>query len=630
MGPHTRYLLSICCLLGPSWTFAIDSVEATSIEVARDFWSYQPLSNIHPPQVVNHEWVRTPIDRFILAHLEQQGITCGELTDPATLIRRAYFDLLGLPPPSEVLPTFSGQAAHHLDLSYRHLVDRLLASNHYGERWARHWLDVTRFAESDGFEQDKDRPGAYHYRDFLIKAFNENMAYNQFVRWQIAGDQLAPEELMACTATGFLVAGSENVVQTKKEFERDRYDKLDDMASTVGTAMLGLTIGCARCHDHKYDPISQQDYYSLVSTFKKTVGKSLALSDGENPPQTYHAIDLGTSELIVSLENENFTLEPKVYFLHRGMADEKGDVVSQGFPQILMRGQKESYWGTDSGDIPSRVALANWITDIPHGAGPLLSRVMVNRVWHHHFGRGLVETPTDFGNRGGRPSHPQLLDWLASYFVRSGWRVKSLHRLIMTSSVYMQRYRTDTIATQKDPDNRLLWRRSLRRLESEAIRDTMISVSGVLDPMMYGPGSLDESSPRRSIYLTIKRSKLLSVMQLFDAPDALQCVGCRQTTTVAPQALMLMNHKRVHRYANSLAARIARECKHHWDDYVGRGFEIALSRKPSDDEQIKMETFINRRLKSYLLADTDTNARKRALADFCHLLICLNEFIYVE
>ena len=637
----TRYLLFLTMLflsVTPKILQGASELrDDSSIEAGRKFWSFQPLSNAQPPQVVNREWIGAPLDRFILARLEECGLVAGRMADSRTLIRRAYFDLLGLPPPLKEVRSFVMQSRRDPHVAFHNLVDRLLASQHYGERWARHWLDVARFAESDGFEKDRDRPDAYHYRDFVIKVLNRDLPYDQFVSWQIAGDQLAPEDPLARSATGFLVAGVENIVQTQKEFERDRYDKLDDMVSTLGKAMLGLTIGCARCHDHKYDPLAQLDYYRLVSAFAKTVSRSVPLSDAKDSPTAYLAVDLGgrwsdpgKEPVIVSLENEKFVLEPKVYFLHRGNVSNKGDLVTQGFPQLLMRGQTESRWFAHEDDISPRVTLTRWITDVDHGAGNLLARVMVNRVWQHHFGRGLVETATDFGSRGGRPSHPALLDWLAREFIRNGWRLKPLHRLIMTSSVYMQSYRPSANAARIDPANRLLWRRPLRRLDSEVIRDSMLTISGTLDPQMYGSGTLDEGSRRRSIYLTVKRSKLIPTLQLFDTPDPLQCVGSRQTTTVAPQALMLLNDERVHKYAQSFANRIAGCSARHGDESIREGFMIALARPPHEHELNKMKSMIERQQELYAQHETEEDAQRRALSDVCHLLMCLNEFVYVE
>ena len=588
-------------------------------------WSFQPLSDFQPPKVRQSEWVRTPIDRFVLARQEDRGVTPSGVADRSRLIRRAYFDLLGLPPTAAEVRAFVGSSAPD---AYPLLIDRLLRSQHYGERWARYWLDVARFAESNGFERDEDRTDAFHYRDFVIKALNADMPYDQFVRWQTAGDMLAPGDRLARTATGFLVAGTENIVQTEKEFERDRYDKLDDMAATVGTAMLGLTIGCARCHDHKYDPIPQREYYRFVSAFGKTVSRSIPLAPGEEPPTAYAAIDVDrwVDKRDVGTRSEKFRIEAKVHFLVRGDVNSKGEVMTPGYPQVLMRGKPESYWNTG----PPRASLARWLTDVDHGAGPLLARVIANRLWQHHFGTGLVDTPSDFGTRGGRPSHPKLLDWLARELIRSGWRLKRIHWLMMTSSVYMQSYRADDANARVDPGNRLLWRRSLQRLQAEGIRDAVLAVSGTLDSEMYGAGRLDATSPRRSIYLTVKRSQLIGMLHLFDSPDALQSTGSRQATTVAPQALFMLNSPWVQAQAECFALRIDAGGEAALDELIHDGFMTALARPPSADERQQMRSFVERQVESFEQAGQVNDSRRLATSAFCQLLMCLNEFIYVE
>jgi hypothetical protein len=616
------------------------------IEKGKQFWSFQPLGNQAPPGIrrLQHtDWVRSPVDRFILARLEEKEIAPPADADPSQLIRRANFDLIGLPPPPDDVGEFERESLSDLGVAFQTLTDRLLESEHYGERWARHWLDIARFAESNGFEMDEDRPHAWRYRDFVIRAINEDMPYDQFVRWQIAGDLIAPDDPNARIATGFLVAGVENVIQTEKDFERDRYDKLDDMTSTVGTALLGLSIGCARCHDHKYDPIPQRDYYRLVSAFGKTVSADVLLGEAEESPKTYAAIDLSgdltklhNKRFIVGTNKENFVLKSNVYFLERGNWKQKQGVASQGFPQVLMRcdesEQKEQRWTKNGAgeEIPSRVALANWITDVEHGGGNLLARVMVNRLWQHHMGEGLVSTPSDFGSRGSRPTHPELLDWLARRLVESGWRLKPIHRLIMNSAVYMQGHGIHVSTPKIDPENRLLWHRPLRRLEAEAIRDAMLAVSGTLDTRMFGASTLDKGQSRRSIYLTVKRSQLIPILQLFDAPDALQGIDRRPRTTVAPQALHLLNNPRVREYAAGFADRIDSDGTREISEVIHRGYFTALSRPPTQQEEEAMMALIEGQSKKYLGAGEADAYRRFAITDFCQTLICTNEFIYVE
>jgi hypothetical protein len=591
------------------------------IEAGRKFWSFQPLAAPQPPQVKYETWVRRPIDRFILAEQEKRGLKPSAIAERSKLVRRAYFDLLGLPPVPADVKAF---VADDSPKAYEQLIDRLLDSQHYGERWGRHWLDLARFGESNGFEMDEDRGAAYHYRDFVIKALNQDMPYDQFVRWQIAGDLLKPDDSMARTATSFLVAGVENIIQSKKEFERDRYDKLDDMVSTLGTGFLGLTVGCARCHDHKYDPIPQRDYYRLAASFGKTISREIQIGG----QRVYAAVDAGGDSL-----PGRFPLRSDVYFLTRGNVAAKQDVVTQSFPQVLMRsGHRADRWQSGSSDktLAPRAAAAHWITDVENGAGHLLARVIVNRLWQHHLGTGLVTTPSDFGMRGQPPTHPQLLDWLAGELIRNGWRIKPIHRLIMTSSVYMQSQAEHADNRRIDPVNRFLWRRSLQRLEAETIRDAMLTVAGKLDPTMFGRGTLDENSTRRSIYFTVKRSKLIAMLQLFDAPDALQSIGNRQATTVPPQSLLLLNNGRVRNWAVALRQRIERAGKKDLDDAIREGYLIALSREPTDEQQARMRSFINGQSADYQSLHSKDEARSLAMDDFCHSLMCMNEFIYIE
>ena len=602
----------------------------------RQFWSFRPLSNYEPPEDPEAQWALTPIDRFILARQQASGVEPSPVADPRILLRRAYFGLTGLPPSPDETEAFLADSSPR---AYERLVDELLRSQHYGERWARYWLDVVRFAESNGFEQDEDRPKAYHYRDFVIRALNQDMPYDQFVRWQIAGDLLAPDSQSARAATGFLVAGVENIVQTEKEFERDRYDKLDDIASTIGTAMLGLTIGCARCHDHKFDPISQRDYYRFLSTFGKTMSAELPLGEKGKSPVAYIAVDVGSEvtvndreEFRFGTKKENFVLKSDVYFLSRGDVKGKQNIATQSFPQVLMRtDRQETRWQEDGSRTRApRVALAHWITDFEQGAGHLLARVIVNRLWQHHMGKGLVATPSDFGAQGERPTHPELLDWLANQLIQADWRLKPIHRLIMTSAVYRQSHRSDAKNERVDPQNRLLWRRQLRRLDAEAVRDAMLTVSGQLDRTMSGPGTLDESSRRRSIYLTVKRNQKIPMLQSFDTPDALQGIGRRPTTTVPPQALLMMNNPHVHAYAQALARRIHTGSDQELEELIHAGFVTALARPADSQELQQMHEFLAQQTVTYKESGYGDASRLHAIKDFCQLLIASNDFIYVE
>jgi hypothetical protein len=859
------------------------TIAAVEIDIAaaKEFWSFGPLKTAEPPAVKDTNWTRTAIDQFIRARQEAAGIALNPTADPRTLIRRAYYDLVGLPPTPEEVEAFVEDSIRNPQSAFRNLVDRLLDSQHFGERWGRHWLDLVRFAESNGYAFDGDRPNAYHYRDFVIRALNDDMPYDQFVRQQIAGDLLASADaattaeakaaVESLAATGFLVAGPFTTQQTQKERERSRYEQLDDMIHTLGTSMLGLTVGCARCHNHKFDPLPQHDYYRFAScfgevgfsntginmdpeTFQKQkaefdkaheplaaalakfeleqlpgqfdawlknrpeeqpapamgvwnhigpfttdsfdkafdeafapekevdlaktydegklkwteqptwqdgtvhntltgenaanylfrtiespVARKVSLSLGSDdgiklwlngkellknkigrgaaPDQEKVELPLtkGRNQLLIKIVNgagpsgfyfkstlsgipadvekllamshdkwddnqrkkvldwyktldeawlklnaaveEHKQSEPKpaltniyaakvrgttynfggdtynVYFLTRGNADNKQKLAEPGFLQVLMNGETASqHWLSASADEttagkPARIALADWLTDTQHGAGQLLARVIVNRLWHHHFGRGIVATPNDFGTRGERPSHPELLDWLAGELIRGGWRLKPIHKLIMTSAVYMQANGVSETGAKFDPENLLWWRRESQRLEAETIRDALLSVSGTLDPAMYGPGTLDQNSRRRSIYFTVKRSNLIPMLQLFDAPDTMQGVGSREESTVAPQALALLNSPIVRGYATKLAERVRPGAETSIDDAITGAYQIVLSRPPSDAERSSMTDFIARQKES---RGTGGNAEALAVRDFCQVLLCMNEFVYVD
>jgi mono/diheme cytochrome c family protein len=657
----------------------------------RRFWSFQPLKRVEPPKVRNDAWCKTTLDRFILAKQEAKGITPNPSVDKRTLLRRAYFDLLGLPPTPEETALFLNDNSPN---AYERLIDRLLDSPHYGERWARHWLDLARFAESHGYEQDYDRPTAYHYRDFVIKALNMDLPYDRFVKWQIAGDEIEPDNPLALMATGFLAAGTHSTQITANQVEKERYDELDDMSRTIGTAMLGLTVGCARCHDHKYDPIPTADYYRLLSTFTTTVRSDMELNldparykpakakwdaghnalvnslrEYEQQPLTFRDSNPAprlrydaqwqrlqktiaahqkkmpqpvTTKALISSEGvpairthtQGGDFLEHTHFLKRGDPNQKGDIASQGFLQVLMRapGQEKHWLKTPPKGWHTsyrRWALADWICDTDYGAGHLLARVIANRLWQHHLGRGIVGTPSDFGYQGERPTHPELLDYLAAELIKNGWRLKPIHKQIMMSAVYMQSAKPDAHKISVDSENKLFWRCPRVRLEAETIRDAMLAVSGALDEKLYGLGTLDPNHKRRSIYFFVKRSQLVPMMVLFDAPDSLQSQEQRASTIIAPQALMLMNNANIRGYAKSFAARIGPKDGSALEDAVRAGYLIALARPPRDDELRESTQFVREQMESYQAANKP-DARQLALADFCQVLMELNEFIYID
>jgi len=1005
------------------------------LEEGKKHWAFQPLSKPDPPGVKDKRWAINPIDQFIRARQEAAGLTPNSRANPRTLIRRAYFDLIGLPPSVDQVEDFVTASAEDPIAAYSHLIDGLLANQQYGERWARHWMDVVRFAESNGYAFDGDRPFAWHYRDFVIRALNSDMPYDKFVRLQIAGDLLTDTTVQTTAqsrtaidriaATGFIVAGPFTTQQTQKERERSRYEQLDDMISTIGTSLLGLTVGCARCHSHKFDPLPQFDYYRMASAFadvgfantginaspeayqaareqydsahkplvdartqheqehlparlaawletRKTtpaatsnvtlkpwlhlgpfpsenlqvgfdtvfaaeesidleasyrdgtvkwtehadwkddtvhnvfaneiavnyifrviespieqqlvlalgsddaikvwlngeeihrnlvsrgvaVGQdsvTASLKEGPNKllikvvngggpsgfafgikPQaatpvtgigpwhhigpfqaanhdlafdtihspeneikldaTYQegklkwieqpewkdgtphndkltgsnvanylyrtvtidrpqvvALSLGSDDgiklwvngrivvnkkvtrnnaaadqekatiqlaagenrLLMKITNAGATSgfyfsavsgetpaeiatitdlpddkrndaqrkklvdwhkgfdlewlalqqavlrhEPanpkpqmtevfaarvqgttyqfgtdtyKVYQLRRGNPDNKEDEATPGFFRVLMRTKAEDDWLTNHEDddkpLAGRIGLTNWLSDVDHGAGNLMARVIVNRIWYHHFGRGIVATPSDFGTRGERPTHPELLDWLADRLVHNGWQLKPIHKLIMTSATYMQASEINESGQQHDPENMLFWRRGSQRLEAEIIRESLLSVSGSLDITMFGKGTLDEKSARRSIYFTIKRGQLVPLLQLFDAPDAMQGIATREQSTVAPQALAMLNSPIIRELATSFAARVRPSESTPLAEVIELAYQTALSRPPSEEETVTMTAFVNRQKE---LRGDNPDAETLAIRDFCHLVLCLNEFVYIE
>jgi len=895
----------------------------------RQFWSFRPLAVGSPPNVDDAAWCRTPIDHFVRAKQEAAKLTPNAIADRRVLIRRAYFGLIGLPPSPEQVDAFENDSDPK---AWSKLIDGLLESPQYGERWARHWMDVARFAESHGYEQDYDRPNAYHYRDFLIKALNADLPYNKFVQWQLAGDELAPNDPLAMMATGFLGAGAFPTQLTEAEFESARYNELDDMVMTTGVSFLGLSIGCARCHDHKFDPIPSRDYYRMAAAFGSAIRSEtqIDLSPEQNRKRQSdfdaelaakkQAVDkYGTTQLptkfrewlakepvavptgpwetlhIVSMEsssgtkleqqadssilatgtppakevitvvaesfrpgvralrvealthdslpqkgpgragNGNFVLSdikvavcdsvgrasspsrqdsnegqdgleahptvaakltaarathqqntdslsvtasfdadptsgwavdaggigkdqaavfdlespvqisgaarwtitlsmnhsnpkhslghfrlsvsdqmqpapevgssgpdakvlhalevlrknidessdewktglawfatrdaetislrqavtdfekqgpglqlakvmvtseglphmshhaddrgfphfyPETHLLKRGDVHQKQEVVTAGFLKVLAPAEVEmSHWQVTPPEGWTRTSfrratLANWMTDPKDGAGGLAARVIVNRLWQHHFGRGIVSTPNDFGVSGERPSHPELLDWLASDLIEHGWTLKRLHKQIMMSNAYMQSGEYDEARATIDRDNVLLWRRTPQRLEAEAIRDSMLAVSGKLDPTPFGPGTLDQNMTRRSVYFFIKRSQLVPMMMLFDWPEHLVSIGQRPVTTIAPQALMFMNSPQGRDYAVAFAKRLPTDSPEHT---VREAWRMAFGRIPSDQE--------SRASVQFLKQQPDAN---QSIVNLCQTILSMNEFVYIE
>ena len=459
-------------MAGAKWgTSEIDPFVATTDRKAGyDWWSLQPVQRPPLPAIKAASWPKNDVDRFVLAKLESKGLKPAVEADRRTLIRRLYFDLIGLPPEPREVEEF---IADRNESAYEKLVDRLLDSPHYGERWARHWLDVVRFGESQGFERNRIRENAWRYRDWVVDSFNRDRPYDEFARMQIAGDLLKPDDLDALIATGYHVCGTwdqvahdEGSAEMKKA---TRWDELEDLVGAFGQTFLGLSIQCARCHDHKFDPISQKEYYQVAALFG-----GINQEEKERRNIKLHA---QASTKFSGVAHVPILRQPPVFeVLDRGDYRKPTGVVVPAALKSLRGLSGDFGLAPDAPEGQRRLALARWLTD---ARNPLLPRVMVNRIWYYHFGRGLVDTPSDFGFNGGRPSHPELLDFLASRFVEEGWRIKEIHRLIVNSATYRQASQVRNEAAQAvDADNQLLWRANRRRLEGEAVRDAALAAAG--------------------------------------------------------------------------------------------------------------------------------------------------------
>ncbi len=641
----------------PDGTDVVDPI----MDRAKSHWAFKRLSKVKiPSEQPGDKWSKGAIDRFVLQRLKGAGLKPSQPADARTLVRRLYFDLIGLPPSPEQTNQFIQAHSKNSESAVQNLVSQLLDSPRYGERWGRHWLDVARYADSDGQEADQDRPHAYTYRDFVIEAFNKDMPYDQFVRWQIAGDEFEPKNDAAIAATGFLTAGpSFKLPDSFLESERlrNRYNELDDVISTLGSGLLGITVACARCHDHKYDAFTAKEYYQLLGVFHSGDRVTAKLPSGKE------------AFFFRDFDNKRRT----TWLFRRSDFYDREIELDIGFPLILSTGiDADKYWdqakeaygklGKTKSTLQRR-ALANWITDTENGGGALLARVIVNRIWHHHFGKGLVRTTSDFGVRGDAPSHPRLLEYLTSEFVESGWKIKSLHKKILTSRVWQQastRNATDKRGSEIDPNNNLLWRRTPQRLEVEVMRDAMLAVSETLNLKAGGPGFKPYISPeanlarnikgkgypknakddattrRRSIYMFHKRLIPYPMFQAFDRPELMTSCARRQNTTVAPQAMVLLNDRFVRSVARDFAKLLAQgqtdksnlknlELK----PSVKRAFEISFARLPSNTELKASIQFIEAQTKARLQRG-ERDYRLEALTDFCQSLFSLNEFIYVD
>jgi hypothetical protein len=747
-------------------------------EEERAFWSFQPVVAPPVPKVKAAGRVRTPVDAFVLERIEREGLNFSPDADKRTLIRRAYFDLLGLPPSPEDVDAFLADESPD---AWSRLLDRLLASDHYGERWARHWLDVAGYADSDGYsEKDRVRESAYKFRDYVIRSFNADKPFDQFLIEQLAGDELvalpyrnlSDADKDRLTATGFLRNGPDGTADTSVDQNVARNEVVADTINIVSSSLLGLTVGCARCHNHRFDPITHVDYHRIRAIFEPAYdwknwrspedrrltlwseserqfaeemdaelaqaaderkeqlkqhrsealdielaklpadvqAKADVIRDGvlnrtskdRTPEQAailkkYLKLDVGVGT-IAQLYRERYRKELKEYddrvasitargpkenfvralfetpgkvpvthLFRRGSHTQPAEEVLPDELSILTRGDQPVV-PANNPELETtgrRLAYARHLTNGKH---PLTGRVLVNRIWMHHFGRGIVGTPSDFGAQGERPTHPELLDWLADHFVKSGWRLKTFHKLLMMSTVYRQSsVRTEALVAD-DPDNRLLGRANLRRLDAETIRDTVLAVSGNLNATLYGPpmpvtadgvGQVVIGTPkndregrvialkgnaafRRSIYVQARRTLKLGMLEAFDAPTMTPNCEQRNSSTVASQSLLFMNNAELLKQSEIFAERVVADVGNEVSAQVRRAWRLALVTEPTAKQIERSVAFLAVQKKftaqriSELTPEETKKVRfakqpeKQALATFCQFLLSNNAFLYVD
>lgn len=611
----------------------------------RDWWSLQPVRRPEIPAVKQAGWVRTPVDTFILEKLEAEGWEPAPEADRRSLIRRVSYDLTGLPPTFEQVEAF---VADRSPDAYERVVDGLLASPQFGERWARHWLDVVRYAETCGYERDQVKPQVWKYRDWVIRAFNDDKPYNRFVLEQLAGDELPEADESSWVATGFLRLGTWN--DEPNDPEEYKYERLEDLVHATSSAFLGMTVKCARCHDHKFDPITQMDYHRMAAGFwSGYIQPGQGVLGGPDPKKLAYDVLAWT----------DVSREPQpLRFLKKGDPHRAGDPVEPGhLSMIPVLNRPVPPPRPEVKTTERRRHLGEWITDPAH---PLTARVWVNRLWLHHFGQGLVRSPDNFGFTGDRPTHPELLDWLADELVRGGWKSKPLHKQIVMSATYRQASvhpRQDTYRN-RDAGNRLLWRVDRRRLDSDALRDSLLWVAGNLDLTRIGGPSFapvigadaleglsmkdqawkaspPEEQGRRTVYSFTKRSLLPPFATVFDFPDTTLPCGQRDVSVVAPQALALMNNAFVHEQSSGLTRRVLAGARDE-TERIALAWRLALGRSPSESEVAQARRHLAREVAR--VKDRQGRAptgdyrppEVLALASLCHVLLNTNEFIYVD
>jgi len=642
----------------------------------RGFWAFRKPVKPAAPAVRDAKWPASPIDQFVLARLEKAGLTPAPPADRRVLVRRAYFDLHGLPPTPQEIEAFVSDSSPN---AWATLIDKLLASPRYGERWGRHWLDVARYADSNGMDENIAFPFIYRYRDWVIRSFNADLPYDQFIREQLAGD-LMPDADQAVTdgrviATGFLTVGPKMLAcDDPRKMEMDI---VDDQVATTFSAFLGLSMSCARCHDHKFDPLLASDYYGIAGIFKSTrsmehfkvvAPMTVRLLGGPAVAEREKTLRKELDDLRNKVKAKELTAEAKKAMedeiakkdaehreLPRAMAviEEKpqdlrmhlrgnyltlGAPVQRRFPLILA-GDAQPAIGDGSG----RLQLAKWIASADN---PLTARVMVNRLWRWHFGRGIVASVDNFGRLGSAPSHPELLDWLSTRLVETGWSIKAMHREIMLSSTYRMSTAHSTGAAAVDPDNALLWRFNRRRMQAEEVRDTLLAVSGRLSDAMGGSlmkhkqheyasnggnNAHYDSSVLRTVYLPVMRSGLHDAMIAFDFADPSVSNGDRATTTVAPQALFMMNSTVVMKSAEALAADLLKDAKAEDGARIMALYERTLGRKATEDE-LKLRGAFLQQYEAALAAKLPDAVLRQAAAwaALCRVVLASTEFVYVE
>jgi len=757
---HVSFFI-VLCLVATSAVYSAETHVFTDAQ--KSFWSLQPVKKPSVPAVKTKQWVNNAVDAFVLAKLEEKQLQPNPAADKITLLRRVTIDLTGLVPTPEEIQAF---VSDNSPTAYEKVIDRLLASPAYGERWGRHWLDVARYADSNGYKADETRPDMWRYRDYVINAFNEDKPYDRFVREQIAGDELYPQDPDALVAMGF---NRHYIDETNAAgLVIRRQETLDEITNVTGTAFLGMTFACARCHDHKYDPILQTDYYRLqaffantafgdgsiplkdpverkkyeeqyaiwdsktkairdemsqiveplrktkaqggIKTFEDDVQEAILMDaskrnawqqmmyhtaeprigfDEEPDARTLRTLkgDAATRYAALKKDLAEFdSLKPKAlpraqymidisatapptYVHTRGDPYAKGQEVQPGFLSIFDPNDPKITPPSGLNSTGRRTVLANWLVDPKN---PLVARVMVNRVWQYHFGTGIVATPGDFGRMGSRPTHPELLDYLSSYFVENGWSIKKLHRLIMLSNAYRQSTDNQAKAAEVDPDNKLLWRYNRHRLEAEAIRDSMLMVSGLLNSKMGGPGVFppvpsgavsalsataaaggwsSEKDPlqnnRRSVYIFVRRNLRYPMLQEFDTPNTFEVWHSRKNTVTPSQSLDILNNDLILDWSREFAGRVMSEGKassEPWEQ-IDRAYRMSYGRGATAEELKTATAFLEQQtsimakrlagggvkppMPTRTLEGMDP-ARAAAFVDLCQMLFASNEFLYIN